>query len=50
MLQTDEANPGDGEPVMQLGSEAGGEMPLHDLRVNAKVGEDAPADNALDGG
>jgi hypothetical protein len=50
MLQTDETNPGNGKPVMQLGPEAGGEMPLHGLRVDAKVGEDAPANNSLDGG
>jgi hypothetical protein len=50
MLQTDETNAGYSEPLMQLGLEAGGQMPLHDLRVDAKVGEDAPADNALDDG
>lgn len=35
---------------MQLGPETGGERPLHDLRVDAKVGGDAPANNSLDGG
>jgi hypothetical protein len=50
MFQTDETNPGDSEPVMQLGFESGRKITPHDLRVNAKVSEDAPADNSLDGG
>ena len=47
MLQTNQTDAGDGETLVQLRSEARGQLQLHNFRFNAEVGEDSPADYTL---
>lgn len=50
MLQADQADTGNSRSFVQLGPETRRELLLHDLRINAEVGEDSPTDDSLDCG
>jgi len=49
MLEADQADAGDRKALMQLRSKPRRELTLHDLGVDAKVGQDASAYGPLNG-